>query len=147
MKNLILLLSIITICYSCQQQPLAPSTPQSLQLQPNNNCQLYGACSEAIYESSSSAMANPPYDTVIYTQGSTTQLAQVKLTFIGYGPTKTGVPSDTFLYKVTNVNTDFNLLDTNFMFIRSINKNNTIQFFGLHTKHGTWCIYRFKQYI
>lgn len=145
MKKLLLFIATIAICYSCQQQTLAPNVPQSLQLQPNNNCQLYGACSEAIYESSATSTAG--YDTVIYAQGSTTQLAQMKLLFIGYGPTKTGVASDTFLYKVTNVNTDFNLLDTTFMFIRSINKNNTIPAVQLHTKQGLWCIFRFKQYI
>lgn len=143
MKNLILLLSIITICYACKKESVEPSTFKSTQ-STYDQCSDSGICSEGYYECSATAQPNNQYDTVIYKTG-TTQLGQVKLTFVGYGP-GTALPSDTFNYKVSVVDFNPNLLDSTFQFIRYTNKGNTIPFFGVKTKQGLWVIFRFKNH-
>lgn len=144
MKKLILLLSIITICYACKKETITPTTAKITQTV-NTRCQDSGICSEAYYESSATANPSGQYDTIIHKTG-TNDLGQVKLTFIGYGMGN-GLPSDTFNYKVSVVDFNSNLLDSTFQFIRYTDKGSTIPFFGLHTKSGLWCIFRFKQYI
>lgn len=83
MKKLILLLSIISICYACKKETITPTNAKITQIV-NTRCQDSGICSEAYYESSATANQNGQYDTVIHALGSNTVLGRVKLTFIGY---------------------------------------------------------------
>lgn len=143
MKKLILLLSIITICYACKKESVEPSTFKSTQ-SVYDQCSDSGICSEAYYQSSSTIQPSGQYDTIIHKTG-TNELGQVKLTFKGYG-SDNSVIQDTFMYKVNIVDFDPNIMDTSLLFTRYTSKGNTIQFFGLLTKSGKWCIFRFKNY-
>lgn len=144
MKKIILFITIIAIGYACKKKEVEPETQKAIQTT-SNRCQDLGICSEAYYESSSTIQPSGQYDTIIHKTG-TNELGQVKLTFIGYGPGHS-VPQDTFMYKVSIIDFDPNIIDTTKFFIRYTNKNNTLQFFGIKTKHGLWCIFRFKKYI
>lgn len=144
MKKIILFITIIAIGYACKKKEVEPETQKVIQTT-SNKCQSLGICSEAYYESSSTIQPSGQYDTIIHKTG-TNELGQVKLTFIGYGPGHS-VPQDTFMYKVSIIDFDPNIIDTTKFFIRYTNKNNTLQFFGIKTKHGLWCIFRFKKYI
>lgn len=145
MKKTILIFTILTIGYGCKKQTPSTTPQNTTQSITSNKCQDLGICSEAYYESSSTVQPNNQYDTIIHKTG-TNELGQVKLTFKGYGSAN-AVIQDTFMYKVSIVDFDPNIIDTTLLFTRYTNKNNTLQFFGIKTKHGLWCIFRFKKYI
>ena len=145
MKKILLILTILTIGYSCKKQTPSTTPQNTTQSITSNKCQSLGICSEAYYESSSTIQPSGQYDTIIHKTG-TNELGQVKLTFIGYGPGHS-VPQDTFMYKVSIIDFNPNIIDTNFQFVRYTNKGNKIPSFGIKTKHGLWCIFMFKKYI
>jgi hypothetical protein len=140
MKNLILLLSIITICYACKKESVEPSTFKSTQ-STYDQCSDSGICSEGIYETGPNFLAG--YDTILHELGSTTQFAQVKLTFIGYGPIiQGGNPGDTLMYKMSLANFDTTYMDMSSLKIIYQRRHQSTEVFGLKVKSGKWIIFR-----
>lgn len=140
MKNLILLLSIITICYACKKTTPEPITQKITQIS-YDLCSDSGICSEGIYETGPNFLAG--YDTILHQLGSTTQFAQIKLTFIGYGPIiQGGNPGDTLMYKMSTVNFDTTYIDMSSLRIIYQHKHASAEVFGLKVKSGKWIIFR-----
>jgi len=142
MKKLILLLSIITICYSCQKQTIAPIVAKSTQTI-YDPCADSGICSEGFYETGPTFLAN--YDTIIHQKNSITQFGKAKLTFIGYGSPKS-VLDDTLLYKVTLYNTDSTYINMSTIQIIHVQNHRTADLFTCKSKSGKWIIFRFKSH-
>lgn len=139
MKKLILLLSIITICYSCQKQTIEPSTFKSTQ-SVYDQCSDSGICSEGIYETGPNFTAG--YDTILHQLGSTTQFAQVKLTFIGTVPNNGSYLNDSLKYKMSIVNFDTTYMDMSSLRIIYQRRHQSAEVFGLKVKSGKWIIFR-----
>ncbi len=141
MKKLILLLPIIAICYACQKQTIEPIVAKSSQLT-YDLCADSGICSEGIYETGPTF--TPGYDTIIHQIGSTTQFAQIKLTFNGYG-SPVDLLDDTLTYKMTLLNVDTSYIKMSSIYILHEQRYRTKQVFTLKSKTGKYIIFKFKQ--